>query len=378
MENTTGSMFPMIRVAGAPTERGRAYGVQARTLIHRSISGYEQAFAHYAGWDWQTVRRHATRFARCIEDFSPRSMAEMRGIADGAGVDLEDILALNTRSEIMFAARNHAGRLRPGLHECTAFAVQPARSRTQTTIVGQNWDWLLHARQTTTLLMVIRDDGPSFITLVEAGLLAKVGMNADGVGLCTNTLISDGDEGRIGVPYHVLLRGVLDSTTGAAAAALVTEADRANSANYLIVDDTGFATDLETTPRAGGVQRLTSENGQITHANHFRARDLTGDDMYLANKSHTTTRLRNVTRSLAAVDELTVDHLKSALADHRDQPSSVCQHPDMGVHPRERTATIAGVIMDVARGAVHVAAGSPCQAEWQTLELSARARKWAH
>ncbi|HTF11652.1 MAG TPA: C45 family peptidase [Asanoa sp.] len=355
--------FPVVDVAGPPARRGRQYGAQARVRIHRSITAYERVFAHYAGWDWSTVRQHAGRFARAVDEFAPASLAEIRGIAEGAGVAFEDILALNTRSEIMFAARPGA----PPVSECTSFAVLPDRSATGTTVVGQNWDWLLHSAQTATVLRVRRDDGPSFVTLVEAGLLAKVGMNAAGVGLCTNTLISDGEEGRIGVPYHLLLRAVLDSASGAEAVDVISKADRALSANYLVADDTGFAADVETAPRSDGARRIDPEHGQITHANHFRVTELTGEDRYVRNKPHTLVRLRNVTDSLTNLLKPDIDGLKATLADHRDQPSSVCQHPNETVHPRERTATIAGVIMDLSRREFHFASGQPCTAPWQQL-----------
>nr|WP_063818014.1 C45 family peptidase [Herbidospora sakaeratensis] len=359
--------FPVVRVAGPPAERGRRYGALARTRIHRSIAAYQRVFEHYAGWDWATVRAHAAQYRDVVGDFAPASLTEMRGIAEGAGLDVDEILALNTRSEIMF----HAGS-REMPHECTSLTLLPDRSATGTTLIAQNWDWLLHSMDTAMLLEVTRDDGPSFVTLVEAGLLAKVGMNDAGVGLCTNTLISDGDEGRIGVPYHVLLRAALDSESGAAAAETIAGAERALSANYLLADDTGFAADLETAPRPGGVRILTPEDGQITHANHFRSADLTGEDLYARRKPHTFTRLRNVTESLGERPSLSVDDLKKVLADHQDSPSSVCQHPDENVHERERTATIAGVIMDVSGRTMHLAAGRPCVARWETRTLAPR------
>jgi isopenicillin-N N-acyltransferase-like protein len=239
-------------------------------------------------------------------------------------------------------------------------------------LVGQNWDWLLHAGRTALLLQVTRTDAPSFLTVVEAGLLAKVGVNEAGVGLCTNTLISDGDEGRLGVPYHVLLRAALDSESGEQAAAAVTHVDRASSANYLIVDRAGFAADIESAPlsEGGGARRILPTDGKITHTNHFVSTGLTGADVYLRRKPHSLSRLRNVTSSLDSVGAtVSVDELKLALADHRDLPASVCQHPDVRVHPQERTATLAGVIMEVDTGTMHVAAGQPCQNPWQTMQI---------
>src|SRR5687768_3525156 len=146
--------FPHVRVSGGPRERGRSYGEQARDRISTSIDAYEQVFRAYAGWSWEEVRREAAGYQAPIAAFDERYVEEMRGIAEGAGVDLEDILGINVRTEVMFAAKARAaeragapGASRgsgPRQGECTAFAVVPEASASGHTLIGQNWDWLLH------------------------------------------------------------------------------------------------------------------------------------------------------------------------------------------------------------------------------------------
>lgn len=354
--------YPVVRVSGGPEERGRAYGAAARTRIHRSLAGYEKVFRHHAGWDWPTVRAHASRYAPVIEEFAPSSAREIAAIAAGAGVETDDILALNTRSEIMFAARLPGAAALAA--ECTSFAVAPHRTADGTVTAGQNWDWLEQSRDSVLVLKVQRSDGPDFVTIVEAGMLAKVGLNSAGVGLCTNTLVSDGDEGRLGVPYHVLLRSVLDSVSGAAAAAQVRAADRANSANYVIVDDTGFMVDLETAPFTGGSRAVAEDDGILAHANHFVCEGLTGTDRYLERKPHSLDRLGNLAGSLNHGGALTTGELRVALADHRDFPMSVCQHADTDVVQEERTCTLAGVLLDVGARQMSFTSGNPCTEPW--------------
>ena len=96
--------IPRVRVSGTARERGLQYGEQARARVHRSVEAYREVFAHYAGWDWDTVRREAARFEAPIAAFGHRYLEEMRGIADGAGLGLADVLAINVRTEIMLAA----------------------------------------------------------------------------------------------------------------------------------------------------------------------------------------------------------------------------------------------------------------------------------
>jgi len=106
------NQFPHVRVEGSALDRGRAYGSQARDRVQRSVAAYRDVFADWAGWDWATVRREAARFEAPIAAFRPTYLDEIRGIAEGAGLDPGDVLAINVRTEVMFAAkaRQAAGR----------------------------------------------------------------------------------------------------------------------------------------------------------------------------------------------------------------------------------------------------------------------------
>src|SRR5689334_796919 len=109
--------FPHVRVEGGPRERGLRYGEQTADRVRRSIDAYRAVFRSYAGWDWATVTDHARAYADPIERFDPVYLEEIRGIADGAGVDEADVLAINVRTEVMFAAKARAAERRVG--ECS-------------------------------------------------------------------------------------------------------------------------------------------------------------------------------------------------------------------------------------------------------------------
>ncbi|MBC8505443.1 MAG: peptidase C45, partial [Chloroflexi bacterium] len=197
--------FPHIRVQGPPFERGRQYGQAAASRIHRNIEIYKEMFAHYAGWDWEQAQSRAQLFEPAIDEFRPRYLDEMRGIAEGARVDYEDILTLNVRTEI----RNSAiAQNAPG--ECTSFVVLAPATEVGHTLIGQNWDWAVPVSETVIVLEVEASDVPNFLTVVEAGLLAKTGMNAAGIGMTTNSLYADLDSGApTGIPHHIILRAIL-------------------------------------------------------------------------------------------------------------------------------------------------------------------------
>ena len=369
-----------IRLAGTPYERGRQYGAQARTRVRLSVQAYEGVFAHYAGWDWPAVRRAAARFEAPIAAFRPAYLDEMRGIAEGAGLDLADVLAINVRTEVMYAAlarqaplaargaidfRANFGKL-PA--ECSAFAVVPTREAPQTaTLVGQNWDWLLHSAQTLVVLEVRQDDGPDFVTVVEAGLLAKAGLNAAGLALVTNALVTDADIGTPGLPYHVLLRAMLDCTTVTDALNVLQAGVRSSSANYLIAHASGAALDVEGAP--GDFTRLYPrfpDQGLLLHTNHFLS-PLHPVDVSLWAMPDSAVRLQRL--RAAASPTATLEEFRALLADHADYPHSICSHPDPDDHPLEQGATIASVLMDPDARRLWLAAGNPCQTPYTELDL---------
>ena len=361
---------PLQRIvaSGDPLSRGRAYGRQAAGKVRRCIAAYRDAFQHRAGLAWSDALARARGFETDIAAFSPSALLEMRGIAEGASVDFDAILALNCRSELMFAAARR-GAL-PS--ECTSFAVAPEASADGHTLLGQNWDWVPFAREVCVLVEMRRDDGPDFATVVEAGMLAKVGFNSAGLGLCTNTLVSSEDAGRRGVPYHVMLRSLLDAESVAGAERILISVERALSANYLLADKSGAAANFETIAGGAGAVRATKPTrGLLAHANHFLDPEFAPIDAYVGNSPHSLTRLDAMRRGLGAQPRLSVARLKEILSDHQHAPNGVCSHPDPRAHPLYARTTVASVVADLTSGDIWMTEGPPCGAEYERYSLPA-------
>ena len=375
-----------VRVEGTSYQRGRKYGRQAAARVRLSVQAYQQAFAHFAGWDWGTVRREAARFEAPVGAFRPAYLDEMRGIADGAGLDLTDVLAINVRTEVMYSARARqapravmpSARRVPA--ECSAFACVPAPGREGPALIGQNWDWLLHAAQTLVVLEARPEEGPDFVTVVEAGLLAKTGMNAAGLGLVTNAMVTDADAGEPGLPYHVLLRAVLDCATVTEALKVLQAGPRSSSANYLIAHASGAALDIEAAP--GDFTRLYPlfpEDGVLLHTNHFLAPRIDPVDLALWAMPSTAVRLQRLRAATTApvttapattAEPPALDDFRALLADHADYPHSICAHPDPADHPCEQGGTVASVLMDLGARRLWLAAGNPCQVPYERLDIT--------
>jgi len=364
-------MFPVISVAGGSYERGRQYGTQARERIHRSVAAYSRQFQYEAGWDWPRATAEAHRFLPAIEELGGQYVKELAGIADGAGLELSDILALNVRTEIMFSARVRRSMAPAPPLECTAFA---SVARGAPVIVGQNWDWVSFARDTVVVLQALPDDGPGFVTVVEAGLLAKYGVNSDGLAVLTNALACKEDRGDLGVPYHVMLRALLDCGSTEEAMDRLEGTSRASSANYLLADRSGSVVDVEARPGdVSALHRLEPDDrGVVLHTNHFVSADFDSVDYADYSVSTSRERLDRITEFVTAAEGPTVTaaRFEAALADHTNEPDSVCRHPDETLPAPERIMTVASITVDLTQQRVRVADGPPCEAGYEDLDCS--------
>jgi len=369
--------YPHVRVAGSASQRGRKYGEQARKRVRRSVSAYREVFAELAGWDWPTVLAEAARFEAPIAAYRPQYLAEMRGIADGAGLDFADVLAINVRTEVMFAAKARqaaagAGPARTGPPECSAFAVAPAPGRPGPALLGQNWDWLPHTAETVVVLESRQDDAPDFVTVVEAGLLAKTGMNSSGLGLVTNALVTSDDTGEPGLPYHVLLRAIMDCENVSDAITALQAGFRSSSANYLLAHRDGLAVDIEASP--GDFSRLyllyPGDDGVVLHTNHFLAERFAGRDVSVWAMPDSPVRLQRLRAGVQAAADPSLATFRALLSDHANYPSGVCCHPDLRMPRHDQGMTATSVLMDLEARRMWVTDGNPCSVPYRELDYA--------
>jgi isopenicillin-N N-acyltransferase-like protein len=352
-------MPPFVEVASAdPRERGRQYGEQARDRIAVSIAFYTDEFERKSGLTWANVCEQAPKWLPYIEAYSPELLDEVRGVAEGANVRFEEILALNGRGEL----RKGNPFERP--EGCTAFSLTGEATSDGHVYCGQNWDWRVGTKDSVVMLRVVQPGKPTIVMQVEAGQIGRHGANSAGIGLNANGLEAPFGFGP-GIPQPYIRRKILDSPDMATALNAVYTSRPALCTNLILTHRDGFSIDLETTPERHGVMR--PKNGMIVHANAFLAfvpaqieetyRPSSVDSLYRAP------RLERALRRGAATDARAA--IREGLADHFSHPNGVCTHPD----PRDggRWETVASAIVDLTTGDYLVADGNPCTEPFEPL-----------
>jgi isopenicillin-N N-acyltransferase-like protein len=332
-----------------PRERGVEFGRANADAVRRAVAGYAALFARRgaAGFDG---RRWATEFRDLIGDVEPDALAEIDGIAGGAGVDVLDVVAVNARTELLAKADPY------GQRECSAVVVTPAEAPAYGV---QTWDWYSSMADTWLHWRIPQPDGSWLETVTEYGLLAKIGVSSRGVGVLLNMLHHAGDDNdRVGLPVHLLSRRILTHATSCAEAAAMCHDTKVCASTSLTVLDHERGATVELFPDGPGVVEPT--DGVLVRTNHFISdvgRDgcLTSEDVYPSSYL----RLRHLEQELRARPPGSPDDVLAAM-EHHDAAGGVCRHPQQQLEAWQRSATLATVVVEPDVPSLRVRSGGPC------------------
>lgn len=342
--------YPEIDVSGTSFELGRQIGEAARD----QICGFAEIALDRVNKTTRVSRTTAMAVAAsCIDpvgEYSPDMLEELRGMADGSGVSLEELMLLQIRNQLQ--AESDAG--------CTAVA---ALGPTTGALVAQNWD-NDPALDPFTIVLTRRPTGkPAFMNVTQAGLIAYIGLNQHGLGLCMNTLPAPSRS--VGVPHYFTVRGIFEAKTLDIAVHAVRRARRAIPANLLLISPEGPA-DLEVTLE--DVHLLRGEI--VTHTNHCVHPDLLHINDTFPELIQSHPRKRRIDQLLVAADEpLKIERVKAALRDHEDHPMSICRHANDDPFTGFWTSVFS-VIIEADAGRMHISRGNPCEHPYEVYQLN--------
>ncbi|GAA3877215.1 C45 family autoproteolytic acyltransferase/hydolase [Leifsonia kafniensis] len=328
-------------------ERGVERGLAIRETLADALRIYFELF-EVVGISPDAVRADALTSIAATERWSPALVEEMRGTAEGAGVELWQIGALNARTEILAAASG----AKPG--ECSTIVSTRADA-----VGAQTWDWhdeLSHCWH----LQDVRGTPRSFVGLTEHGILGKIGMNDAGVGIMFNILGHQQDRA-FGVPVHLVAARVLaEAGTLAEAVAILSTAPVSTSSAITVVSTDG-AVIVELSPQGAAV--LEPQNGALLHTNHFLTERLgAGEKPGLYDPDSQLRYAVLLERVAAAPLPTNAAELIPYLVSQPGDEAQLCCVPAPDAVFGDRWATLATVTLDAAARAMTVAAGSPLDA----------------
>ncbi len=363
--------------SGSALERGTQYGRAAADLIADAIAYYRAGFSRQAGLSWAEALEHSLPWQSLIERDFPELLEEMAGIAEGAGVALAEIVALNCRGEIVydnwFARVDGPDAARQEIDGCTSFSLIDGAAGDDHVYAGQNWDWRHAIRDTVVVLRVVQPPKPTLIMQLEAGQIGRHGANSLGLALNGNGLGGRFDDST-GMPQTVIRRAVLDAANIADALKVLTWTRPHIPSNALLTHRDGFSIDVETTPAGHGWEY--PDNGLLVHGNHYQAfvpptpadhqRPMSPDSLVRVPQARK--GLSKAAEAEKSEDVRTAIH--TAMSDHLGHPDSLCAHPDERMSPIDQWSTTVSSCVDLTSGDYFLAPGSPCEHPYELVPFN--------
>ena len=279
----------IIKVSGNPTERSKSYAEQLRTRIQQTYDFYNDVvFKHSELSDVEIYKRVNILISKTRAVF-PNLISELECISESSNIPIQQIFLINARTEILNAS----------VGECTSIAIP------KNNLLAQTWDWIEEMENLMVILIVEKEDGSSFVTLTEPGMLAKIGINNYGISVGLNFLKSK--HSLDGVPVHLLLRAILDCTSLKKVREIVAQSNMGKSSYIPVATSIGEAVGFEFSNDA--MQELTPLDDVLLHTNHCLAPNMTSVPLPTSNQRYETT-LANL-RTDTNFDFATVDRILS-------------------------------------------------------------------
>ncbi|MAB02271.1 MAG: acyl-CoA--6-aminopenicillanic acid acyltransferase [Rhodobacteraceae bacterium] len=346
--------FPLIEISGPPMERGFQYGEQAKEKINFSIELYSKSLRDL-GLKKDEILNLAKDFLPSIKDWAPDLIDEMRGIAKGASVKLEEIILINARTEILQLAERKSNFEDTYSDGCTGAFIMPKLSETGEVIHGQNWDWKEECIDNSIVVRILRDNGPDVLTFTEAGGVARSGLNSNGISITANYLKCDRDYANLGIPLPFIRRKALECRHYSDAIRIVAITQKSGANNMILGSSEGMGINFECAPDES-FAILPDDDGLIVHANHWQhiAALSKLKDTGISWSPDSFYRDYKVREKLLAKKKtLTVDDLKEAFYDDFGAPFSVCIPPYQNTET-DPGATVAMIIMQPSSGIMEI------------------------
>ena len=346
-EAPSGTGFPLLDVVGDARARGIAHGEGFRERILETFAFYMDDLFAGGPLDAGTIENCAERIRALTIKYAPTMVDEIEGIAAGSTLAAWKIFVLNARTEILNARVN----------ECTALYFA------ETGILAQNWDWV---EPLEALVVVIRHehaDGHRHVTFCEPGMVAKIGMNSAGIGVCLNILFAA--HGLSGLPVHILVGAVLNARNFEQARHVLDHCGLGKASHLLVGDAKGAAVSMEY--YGDEYHALDPRQGVLLHTNHCLGLGAAGRTADLANSC---ARYDLIESRVGETAERDLSAAKSILLSEDggdDAPMRAYKAQTfLGSH---RVGTCASVIMELGERRFHVRRGPGSYATFETVAL---------
>lgn len=378
VEHARPTDVPEIVLEGSPRNRGRIHGETLRPEICRAVDLWKEALATDIGGpvnDYIESLVGETAFLPAIETTTPNLLEEVRGLAEGSGIEFATMYAFQLVDEDWWFRRNRRfGIGQPFGVKCSTVAI---RGRgIEPPVVAQNLDIPKWSDGLQMILRVRRLNGSEDFVFTYAGMIGLTGISSSGIGVCVNSLIQL-DTRINGLPVAFVVRELLSRGSLEDAIGFISGVQHASGQNYVIGAPDGIAAFECSADRAVRYGR-GSDDASFAHTNHplvnsetrtfQEIRKVEEPEKLERSRVNSERRLACLNNTLMSTDtaEGPVDLIKRALRSHDDETYPICCHSTGG----RSWFTAWSVIYEFSDPPVaHVTCGPPCLTEFRQWKV---------
>jgi len=212
-----------LEVAGDAYQIGRGLGKAAAGAIREILVNVERYQALERDWSGSD---RLTALLAAARQIYPGFLREIEGIADGAGVDFDDVFLWNCRGDFPGGGdQSHAD-----IAGCTTVMI-PA-SGAEPAIIAHNEDDQAELDGRCFLVRVRPSDGMGFTSFYSPGLLPGHTFAVNDAGLVQTINHIRPHDQTAGIPRHIVARAVLASADLDGALAVLSRRDRASGFHH--------------------------------------------------------------------------------------------------------------------------------------------------
>lgn len=263
--------LPVLELSGTPYDRGFKHGQLLRSEISEVYSRWKDNIAGMTGESADKVLLEFLEYARfdsIIQTYSPELIDEIKGLSAGSGQKYADVYAFQLVDEFWVYLDK---KYNESKHHCSAIGVASVNGGPA--YLAQNMDLENYMNGFQILIHIPESNTePEQYILSCAGLIALNGMNAEGIGVCVNTLMELRSSEQ-GMPIAFMIRNLLRKKTGMEALEFLKTVNHASGQNYIIgIADSVY--DFEAS--ANQVVRFlpdTTNTTMVYHTNHALVND---------------------------------------------------------------------------------------------------------
>lgn len=257
------SIIEQFEVTGTHFEVGQAIGRRFAPQIQRLLATYE--FFQQQLLPYHRTAEGQVRYQQFLEinrSRYPDYLAELEGLAHGAGCAFEDLFLINLRGEY----RDYFYQYAHGCSDCAVVTAEVA-------LIGHNEDGDPAFRDNMYLVHVKIKDKPAFTALSYPGFLCGNAFGFNRTGICFSVDNVRPLAGKPGLGRHFVARSLFEATSLADAIRRVTVPNQASGFHYTIGSlAERRVVGVEVAP---GAHTLREIQGCYFHANHYQDLEVT-------------------------------------------------------------------------------------------------------